>query len=485
MANQRQLEIEPHLYDDEIALAYAEAPTTPRSGWFRRHGAKFAILAVFLYMFSTALSVIITSESVAILGMYLLACVVSVVLLVLSRRDVLGPLGIGTLFYILGFVFGIPFRVAEVVTYSGVTVVPSQYVAALGVSIVAILAYAAGVSFGLHRAIAPFFRWLTYSPFSLGKPRQWEFIFLLAWVVVGMFTRLSLGVGMAGVLGFGAQIGYGVQGLIQYLFSGGTMIMRGVFLYRGLGAGRIYFIEFLVVSAATILGGILLGWRSAIYGTLFLILFCFWYQNLRLGKSRRSMIWIVLLACLAPMTTQLGQSIRVRKAGGEEVYAKTLGGFLKKVALRIDGSFRLAAVLDHEKRRGHSFLTNDFQIISLFRSGLSSSKYADRNIWGIAEGQMHSVSSSGPGGAFIGMGLLGVILGYLVLGAVSRAIYSPIETTRGDPALAVALYIWYVVSLRPLVTGSFSLILLAKSAVIPLFFIWIAKYLLKKPKVYS
>ena len=151
---------------------------------------------------------------------------------------------------------------------------------------------------------------------------------------------------------------------------------------------------------------------------------------------------------------ELGNEIRIKRLGGDSKF--TTDKFVNKILMRGQGTTRLANVVNHF---GPITLTNDFLINEIASKGLTTTKYIDRRIYGVEPRQSHSVGTSGPGGPYTGLGLLGVSLSFGLLGAFYRSVYENIflSKTGGANPLAVVLYSMLVYALITIITENFNL----------------------------
>ena len=447
--------------------------TVPQ-GWLRRHAGHlvltFGIMAVLV---ATAI-IGIYSDNLSLAVVYSVSCVVCLIFLFLSRKDILSPIGIATIWYIFGFLLCVPFYTASQELHY-IAPSSSALTQTVGLSLVGLLAFAIGSISGFQRIFRPIFRWITQTKTHLRPVGHGQFILVFIWLLLGGVIRLSLGIGQARE-DSSIQIG-NIAGIIQFLCNDGGLILVGLFLYRSFGRGKPFLIEGYILLIGYVLVQLLLGWKSAILGALVLFIVLLWYQQ---GEQRhRSLIWALILVVFVPVTMQLGYSVRTRYSDGiSEIYAVGSKDFLLKVVTRLDGNARFAKVLDYETRGQGISLTNNFKLIYLIRVGLETVQYVDYYIHGIAIERKTSTGASGPGGAYIGLGLSGIILGYFVLGAMYRSVYKLIDTLS-NPTMAIVLYSLMVFTLISFFAENFRFSQFIKRIFIIAVILVLSRFLLK------
>lgn len=446
----------------------------PNPGWIRRHAGHIALAvgAASVLIFSGI--VVLYSESSALATIYPIACLTCIGLLYCCRRDVFSPVGSGTLWYSLSFLLPIPFHVSpsamdeSALSHSGLAL-------SVGLSLVGLLCYALGSVCGADAIFRPIFRWVTSTKAPLRPSSHRQFILMVAWVIMAGAIRYGLRLESTG--GEGADAPARVAGVLAYTLKGGTLLLIGLFFYRA-RRGAIMMIEgFILVSGYAVVQ-MLMGWKSALLEPLVMFIVVLWYQQ-TLSHRRRSLLWILIPLMLVPTSMSVGHAYRARIIEGtKSEYAASAREFALKIVSRVDGNYRFVAVLGHEMEgRGLSF-TNDFKMFSLMSTGITTVSYAD---WYVFKhpvvGAATSSGASGPGGAYIGMGLLGIVLGYLLIGAIVKALFS-VMTSLPDPSLAVALYGITVINLDALFAENFLLSLLAKHYFLYAIVLIVAKTLL-------
>jgi hypothetical protein len=144
---------------------------------------------------------------------------------------------------------------------------------------------------------------------------------------------------------------------------------------------------------------------------------------------------------------------------------------------RLDGTYRLASVIEHESENFITF-TNNFKFIDLHKEGISAARYANRYVWGIPDSLATSTGASGPGGPYISFGLLGVMLAYWSMGIIYRIIYSMMEQQYSD--FYIALNAYMSMSLIYIWPETLNFMTLLKKLLIITVIIWIAKKYFKR-----
>ena len=364
------------------------------SEWFHRHGAKIALGLMLFYTLATTLIIAFHSTNRSLVCWHLLACFVCLFLLLVSHRDLLSPRGISVIFYFFAFILPVPFFIAvSDLATNGPT--PDELIKTLALSLLGLVCFAIGTIWTLDRMVRPMVRSVVCCSLRLRPVSLLEFLIILLWVATGAAIRLSLGIGMAGVRN---SFGYAnVAGLLEFLFRDGSIVLIGLFLYRALSAGRIWLIGSFLLASGFVATQLLLGWRSGIKEILIVGFVVFWYQHLRVTGQRRSMVWILVLVCAAPVTISVGNAVRTkRESGFAQEYSEGSWDFVQKITMRMDGHARFAGVLAHETSGDHLSLANGFQFVDLFQEGISTDNYADRYVWGIDPRRVHSMGASGP-----------------------------------------------------------------------------------------
>jgi len=423
----QEIDIETYPYDfyDETAA----------QGWLRRHAGHLVL--TFGIIASILATVIIgtSSDDLKLAFIYLLACATCLCFLFISRKDVLSPVGIATIWYIFGFLLAVPFYIcSQRLFYTAPS--SSAFTQTVGLSLIGLWAFAIGAVSGFQRIFRPIFRWITQTKTPLRPLGHGQFIFILIWLLLGAAIRLYLNIGRAteeSVIRIPK-----ITGIIQFMFNDGSLILIGLFLYRSFEHRKIFIIEGYVLLVVYVITQLLLGWKGAILGALLMFITVLWYQR---GEQRhRSLMWALILVLFIPVTMQIGHAVRTRYyTGRSEKYFTSPMDFLLRTVTRLDGNVRFAKMLDYETRGQGISLTNDFKLYFLLRSGMTAMQYADIYVHRIALERKTSTGASGPGGAYIALGLSGIIVGYFLLGAVYPSIHNLVKSFS-DPTLAIVLY---------------------------------------------
>lgn len=422
-------------YQDIDVYSYDYYGQPMPQSWLRRHAGRLILaLGVIASMLATAV-IVIGSGDMKLAFVFMIACASCLFFLFLSRKDILAPVGIATLWYIFGFLFCVPFYiVSEQLSYKAPS--SSALTQTVGLSLIAWWAFVIGSFSGLQIFFRPVIRWITQIKTPLRPPGHGQFILIIIWIAVGSVIRLTFNIGHS--RDFSAIETVHVSGVIQYLFNEGSLIITFLFLYRALERSKAFLIEGYILFFVYILTQLLLGWKSAIIPPFVMFVTILWYQ---IGKERRrSLTWAFVMVLLVPITMQIGYAFRtLGDTGTAEKFSEGTGDFVIKTATRLDGNQRFAKVLDYETKEGKLSFTNGFKIFSLMRQGMPVVRYADFYVHKISLDRHTSTGCTGPGGAYIGMGFLGIILGYFVLGTVYRCVYKLIEYFP-YPDFAVVLY---------------------------------------------
>ena len=187
-----------------------------------------------------------------------------------------------------------------------------------------------------------------------------------------------------------------------------------------------------------------------------MILGIFWYQMPAGEKKPYSFIWLMVLPLVAGSIVQFGNAVRAERLGGEKEFAASTGDMIEKIAYRSQGTTRLAVVAE---KLGPLTLFNDFLIVDLAEEGLTTTTYVDRKYYAVGVRQSHSVGTSGPGGPYVGMGLFGVLIAYMLLGAFYRAVYGCVvdSDARYGNIVGTVLYSYLTFILSALLSENFGI----------------------------
>jgi hypothetical protein len=271
------------------------------------------------------------------------------------------------------------------------------------------------------------------------------YILLACWVIVAGLIRINFHLGEAGVQ---PKIEY--AGYVQYILYDGVLILCLWYLAQGLQKGKVYMVLGLSLLLGLATTQALLGWRGGIFQMLVLTIIVFWYQKKMYAKQKlHSFLWLLLLVFFIGSITELGNAVRVKRLGGDAKF--TQENFGDKIITRGQGTTRLAKVVNYF---GTITFTNGFLINRLVAEGWSTTQFIDRKIYGVTARQSNSFGTSGPGGPYTAMGLMGVLLCFGFLGGLYRSVYENIFLTKtgGINLLGVAFYAPLVYSLMAMLS---------------------------------
>jgi hypothetical protein len=452
---------------------------TTAQSWLRRHAGHLVLTFGIIASILATIIIGTSSNDLKLAFVYLLACATCLSFLFACRKDILSPIGIATIWYIFGFLLSVPFYTCSEYLYP---VAPSSaaFTQTVGLSLVGLWAFAIGSISGFQRIFRPMFRWVTQTKTPLRPSGHGQFILILIWLLIGGAIRLYFNVGRATEYS-AIKITY-VTGIIQFMFNDGSLILIGLFLYRCFERSKLFIMEGYVLFIGYSATQLLLGWKGAIFGALILFTTLLWYQ--RGGQRRRSFVWALIMILFVPLTMQIGYAIRsIGYTGTAESYATGSTEFLLKTVTRLDGNARFAKVLEYETKGQGISLTNGFKIISLIRSGMVTVQYADMYIHKITLEQKTSTGASGPGGAYIALGLSGIIVGYFLLGAVYRSIHNLVKNFS-DPTLAIVFYGYMIYILMSFFSENFVVSYYLKRAFVCVTILVLSRFLLKVNEFY-
>ncbi len=366
---------------------------------------------------------------------YFLYLVLGGVGLWITRMDILAPMGAFILVAFSGFGLNIPLIATGHIPFiriDGATLTKVTYVvlcAHLGFMCGALLP---NTRFNPVRRIIG-------TAYSTRETSIALYLGLLVFLIVAAGIRSYFHLGEAGI-----QPAIPYAGVFQYLLYQGPLVMCVWFLAQGLSQKRIHALLGLSLLVGLAVTQALLGWRGGILYVLIIAAVPFWYQFKRNdGQDHYSMGWLMILILLSWSIIQLGSVVRTERLGGELVFTKGKEEFITNVFLRAQGTTRLAEVVNHF---GPLSLTNNFLIEKLLSRHMSATVYIDRVVYGVKPTQAHSVGTSGPGGPYTALGLLGVLGSYFLIGAVYRWSYfgmTDYSTSRVN-VLGVVLYAFLI-----------------------------------------
>lgn len=388
-------------------------------------------------------------------GMYVLYWGLGALTLVISRRDILAPPALFTLTGLVAFGLSIPLiyqgaRYIETSDYTSFEVTDDSLFKVIVIVIVAQSAFCLGSLLNPLRFI-PLKRALsttaTTRPVSIVT-----YVLLVGLIAMAGAIRLKLHLGEAGV-----QPTLRFAGYLQYTLFDGTLLVCVWFVAQGLRQGRLYVV--LGMSLMVMMAGVqaLLGWRGGIAEVAWILIGQFWYQPPATQERRPfSFAWLIVLPLVAGSIVQFGNAVRADRLGGERQFATSIGGLIQKSAYRSQGTTRLAVVAD---KFGPLTLFNNFLIKDIYAEGLTTTTYVDRKFYAVAVRQSHSVGTSGPGGPYVGLGLFGVAIAYLSLGAFYKLVYDCVVATkeRTGNILATIVYSYLIFVLLSLLAENFDI----------------------------
>lgn len=442
--------------------------------WLKRHLGKLLSLAI-LFLAVYGIFVAATNGAGLLLPtVYSAACAAAIFTVVITRRDVLSPACIGSCIYIITFLVPVPFFLVtgEIqVEYLS----PQELTTSIIVSFAAYCCYLLGCRLSIltRGAVGKVIH--THAPFR--PVTQGQFLFILAWSLGGSFLRLWTGVGFAGMQS-PFQVGQ-LAGVIEYTFENGTLFLIAIFAYRAISRELIYLFEVYVLAGILTVTQLIQGWKGAILGVLIMLFSVIWYQRQHPGVKDRSLFWALILLVLIPVTMALGNQLRTQRIYNQtQEYSESGMEFTIKLIMRLDGNNRLTKVINHETAGGDLSATNGFKIVTLMKDGASARQYADANVHLIDPNQAHSVGASGPGGAYIGMGLAGVVLGYIFIGSLYGGVYVAMRRAV-EPSIGLALYIIMIDDLLRLYMGNFDIVRLGKEYVFVFVILFVTKKMLR------
>jgi hypothetical protein len=410
-------------------------------GW-----ASWALLSVVLLISAKA--------DAAFVGIYIFYMVFGGLVLVASRRDLLSPPGLFTLACFLAFGLNIPLiylgdRFIETTDITSFVVTDESLFKVMVIVLVAQSGFLLGYLLNILPKVP--LKYLLDAPPATRKVSFVAYLLLSGFVIAAGSIRLKFHLGEAGIQSTIPYAGY-----LQYTFYDGSLLFCTWFVAQSLRQSRLYvflgstFFLMLAVTQA------LLSWRGGIAQVGSIMLGLFWYQVQNDGKNRFSLAWLLVLPLIAGSVMQFGNAIRAEHLGGEAEFAKSTGQLIEHIVYRSQGTTRLAAVADHF---GPLTFFNHFFIREIYTKGLTASIYVDRTVYGVAIGQSVGYGTSGPGGPYVAMGLVGVLISYLFLGAFFRCIYGCLVDVDGNVGsiIATVLYSYLIFVLCSLLSETFGI----------------------------
>jgi hypothetical protein len=367
-------------------------------------------------------------------AMYIAYWIFGAVILVACRRDLLAPAGLFTLMGLIAFGLSIPLiycgsRYIETSDYTSFDITDDSLLKVLVIVIVAQAAFVLGSYLDPLRFL-PLNRALRTAPMTR-RVSLATYLLVASLVVVSGATRIRLHLGEAGV-----QPTLNSAGYFQYTLFDGILLICVWFLAQGLRQSRFYVLLGLSLLVAMAVVQALLGWRGGIGQVGWIVIGLFWYQ-LPDSRTRRphSFAWLIVLLLVAGSIVQFGDAVRSERLGGERQFAGSIGDLIEKSAYRAQGITRLAVVAE---KFGPLTIFNNFLIKDIYAQGLTTTTYVDMKFYAVAVRQSHSVGTSGPGGPYVAMGLFGVTVAYMMLGAFYKWVYSGVTDADGRKGNIVA-----------------------------------------------
>lgn len=424
---------------------------------------KLIIILIGLYSIAATYVLIKYDVSKSLFLIYEIICLLSIIVLINCKRDIFSPHGLAVIFYFITFIAPVPLLVTIENTLLSLDISSEDLVRTVSLSFLALISFLAGSEIRINKSIIGLSK-IIPSQKKLIPAGNTEFLFIMIWLIIGAVIRLVFKIGVAGVQ---SNLEYGkLIGIIQYVFMHGSLVLIGLFWARSCDRGPVAKIQFFTLSAILTFTQLLLGWRSGIKEIMILVFIIYWYRRKENIFDMRFIIVIISILLTIPLSFNLGSKWRATNLGSEaEKYAENSMGFLQSIAFRSDGHTRFAGVLAHETGGNKLSWFNDFKIFELMNEGISTNRYADLEIWGVHLDQIHSTGSSGPGGAYIGLGIMGIIIGYLLIGAFYGTVYR-IMYSAYDTAPSIVLYAILAIDLPKLFSEHFTIVAMAKQYLI-------------------
>jgi len=274
---------------------------------------------------------------------------------------------------------------------------------------------------------------------------------LTGMVIVAGAIRIRFHLGEAGIQPILPYAGY-----FQYTLFDGTLLFCGWFLAQSLRQGGLYVLLGLSLLVMMAIVQALLGWRGGIAQIGWIMIGIFWYQVPIRGKTKYSLAWLLTLPLVAGSIVEFGNAVRSEHLGGEKIFATSTSDMIEKIAYRSQGTTRLAVVAD---KFGPLTVFNGFLIRDIYAEGLTITSYIDRRFYAVEAKQSHSVGTSGPGGPYVAMGLFGVAVAYMMLGAIYRSVYDCVVDSEGSSGnlVATVLYCYLMLMLSTLLSENFDI----------------------------
>jgi len=410
-----------------------------------------------------SLGCLIASNSLSLAGVYLIYLIVVGASLHRSISDILSPTAFTIAYFFLGFGSLIPVAIQMPKVFGGRVSENLLFNCCLLV-IVAQLGILIGVAF---------FKYKTFSVKLLRRrDRDVDLrsanLLIWAFVVVGGLLRYQFHIGEAG-----APATIPFAGVLYFIIRDGGLLLATWALVRSLRTTSTTTI-LSCISACVMLAGVdaTMGWRGGIFRIALVIFGVFWFQRAdkRISfKPRpvqaRSFRWLLVIALSGIFVFSMAQTVRMNRLGSRGIGVsrssnRTPIQFAEAVWLRAQGLTRLYAVVRYVG--GELSPTNDFYITEALETGFTASLYVDRHVHGISKSQFnrHGVGASGPGTTYVYGGILGVFVGYAMLGALLAVAYR--SMVRSDPgnSIFIVLYVNLLPPVLTFVTENFDLLAL-------------------------
>jgi hypothetical protein len=397
---------------------------------------------------------VLANAATAFVAVYAGYLLLGAALLVACRRDVLAPPGLFTLAGLFAFGLSLPLiyrgnRYLDTSDYTSFVITDGSLYKVLVIVCVAQAAFVLGYYLKLLRFV-PIDRWLRTG--AATRPVSIAVYLLLAiLVIVAGAIRVKFHLGEAGI-----QPTLPYAGYFQYLLYDGVLLFCGWFLAQSLRQGWLYTCLGLSLLVMMAIVQALLGWRGGIAQVGWIMIGVFWYQVPVRGRIRYSLIWLLLLPLIAGSIVEFGNAVRSERLGGEKIFATSAGDMIEKIAYRSQGTTRLAVVAENF---GSLTLFNDFLIADIYAKGLTITNYVDQRFYAVVAKQSHSVGTSGPGGPYVAMGLFGVLIAYMVLGGLYRAIYDCVVrlSIGSGNIVATVLYSYMILIMSGVLSENFDI----------------------------
>lgn len=403
---------------------------------------------------SSTIMLLLANAATQFIALYVVYLLFGAVLLAACRRDILAPPGLFTLTGLFAFGLSIPLiyrgdRFLDTSDYTSFLITDESLFKVLVIVCVAQAAFVLGYYLNLLRFV-PISRFLRTAP-ATRRVSVGAYLSAVALVVIAGAIRVRFHLGEAGI-----QPTLPYAGYFQYILFDGTLLFCGWFLAQGLRQSRLYVLLGLSLLVMMAVVQALLGWRGGIAQVGWIMIGIFWYQMPIQGRTKYSLVWLLVLPLVAGSIVEFGNAVRSERLGGEKIFATSTSDMVEKIAYRSQGTTRLAVVAD---KFGPLTLFNDFLITDIYAEGLTITTYVDQRFYAVVAKQSHSVGTSGPGGPYVAMGLFGVLIAYMALGALYRSVYDcAVHSDRASGNIvATILYCYLILILSGLLSENFDI----------------------------